>query len=187
MESQVYVNIGPIQNLRRALESGDGHVAQAYKDWAFIVRVFEHSHFIKSSRGGGDWPPLKPGTIAGRRHGKGGNFKRGSKALAAARASGGGQVSILWDVGTLITALDPVFQGAPGAIEEPEANGITIGFGGPSMHPDSNVTIADIAMFHDQGMGRNPVRKILIEPDGNTIARMREVMLTALEKSTGNT
>jgi hypothetical protein len=188
-ESTVFINIGPLQNLRTQLDAelasgGSGPIHDALRQWAFIVRTYEQRRFIRFARGGGDWPALAPSTIAGHRHGKGGNFKRGKKALAKSKASGGGQVSILWDVGTLLTALDPVFQSAPGAVEEAIPYGIEIGYGGPAPHPGGHTTIADIAAFHDQGTGKLPQRKILADPDQSTTDKMQEVMIIAIDKAT---
>ncbi len=159
-------------------------ITKMYKQWAVRYRRFSRRWFSQASRGGGQWPPLEDSTIRQRRHGGGavnkngqirrisGGGKRGVRALRKALASGGGQVAILRDTGTLFGALDPVFSSSPGAREQLIRNGIEVGFGGPAKHPKGKATIADIASFHQFGSGNLPQREILVDPDTQTMSGM---------------
>lgn len=119
-----------------------------FKAWAGRYRGFAVQRFSDLSRGmGGAWPPLKPATVKRRRKGSG----------------PGGPASILWNIGTLIGALRPKIR-KPGRFDEPLANGIRVGFGGPDRHPSGDATIADIAGFHQLGAGTLPKREIIVEP-----------------------
>jgi len=159
-------------------------IEKMYKQWAVRYRRFTRKRFVSASRGGESWPALAEGTIRGRRHGGGavnaggqakrisGGGKRGVRALRKAAASGGGQVAILRDTGTLFSALDPIFVNVPGAHEKLLAKGIEVGFGGPQKHPKGKATIADIAAFHQFGGTNLPRREILVDPDDGTMTGM---------------
>lgn len=97
--------------------------------------------------------------------------------------------SILRDTGTLFAALSPTFTNKPGAIEENIPFGIRVGYGGPARHTDgeskSPPTIADIASFHQNGVGRLPKREIIVAPDSKTIRGMIGDMERAVDKLKG--
>jgi hypothetical protein len=136
------------------------------KKWAARYRAYTRRRFAINSRGGGEWAPLKAATIRRRRKG------RGVGVVAA----------ILRDTGTLFTALTVKFQEKPGALEQilfflGKKHGIRVGFGGPEKHlPRKGKmpkrTIAEIAHIHDQGLGNNPKRRIIHQPDEKTFAGM---------------
>lgn len=135
-------------------------VHDAIEQWAIRYRTFIQRRFVKFSRGGGNWPPLKS------------KRKRGKKGASA----------ILRDTGTLFTALTPIFKGSPGALQEYIKGGIRVGFGGPSRHPGGRATVADIASFHQTGAGYLPVRKIIVEPPRRVVGQMVDDMVRALRK-----
>lgn len=87
-----------------------------------------------------------------------------------------GDVSILYDRGLLFVALNPS-GAAPGGFAEFLENGIEVGYGGPGSHGLGRATIADIAAFHDQGMGRNPKRTIIAEPPDYVVEQMSRAFL----------
>lgn len=72
----VTVNIPGLERYQKAIRaqliSGvDGPVNKALRNWARRYRSFVQRRFVTYSRGGGDWPPLSPLTIARRRKGRG--------------------------------------------------------------------------------------------------------------------
>lgn len=148
--------------------SGNGPVADAFKQWAARYRGFVQRRFNDYSKGSGDWPPLAESTIKARR-GK------------------GIKVAILRDTSTLFAALAPVFAGAPGALERRIPFGIRVGYGGPHGHPSGGrATIADIAKFHNDGAGNLPERKIIVPPAKWHLDRMAADMRRALLKLAGD-
>jgi len=139
-------------------------IPKILKQWTFLYLSFAQKHFVEASQGSGDWPPLKPSTIAGRR-GK------------------GKDVRILRDTGTLFRALDPVAK-APGSLQKMDAENFTVevGYGGSAGHPKGRATISDIAEFHNFGMGHNPIRRIIISPTDIERERMRKVANETIQK-----
>jgi hypothetical protein len=132
-------------------------VLKTLKQWAFIYRSFAQRRFDRYSKGGGNWPPLKPATIA-------------------ARKGKGVGVAILRDTGQLFHALQPEFAGVgAGAVEIISALSVTVGYGGSAGHIPGGVSISDIATFHQFGMGHNPKRVIIVEPDDKTLDKMTQV------------
>lgn len=129
-----------------------------WKKVGAIYRSFAMERFSKLSRGGGSWPPLAPSTIARRR-------KKSS--------------SILYDKGLLIAALAPSLNPGAGAYEQITPKGVRVGYGGPMKYEDSGqVTLADIASFHQSGNDKLPQRKIIVEPDQRT----KDIMVRELDK-----
>lgn len=155
--------------------------------WGQLYRSWAKERFATYSRGGGDWPALSPVTVKRRR--KGGGFKAGRrrKTIAISRAGGAtnrtirrGAISILWDTGLLIGALDPVFTSGRGAIEDAIPGGILVGYGGPAKHGADRMSIANIAHAHQSGAGRLPERRIIDEPPSRLQQRMADEMARAL-------
>lgn len=164
-----------------------GPMLDVRKKWAERYRGEMKNRYTKFSRGGGNWEKLKPATIAARRHGKGGGHKRGKRAHEKAKASGGGRVSILWDLGQLIGALSPKFSRLPGQFQRAIAFGILVGFGGSAGKKNkdgskSPKTVAEIADIHQEGKGNNPQRKILVDPSPRLMDLMAGDMLKGLKK-----
>lgn len=139
-----------------------GPMRTVLKQWAAVYRSFLQLRFVAFSRGGGDWPPLKPATIK-------------------ARKGEGVGVAILTDLALLKGALQPQFIGAPGALEEQIPFGIRVGYGGPDKHPGGGATVAEIASYHQTGAGRLPVREIIVPPDVSTERRMAGLMVRKLQ------
>lgn len=158
----VKMNLEPILKLGSVIDTF------VLKQWAGRYRAFAKKRFSVFSRGGGDWAPLKPATIKARRKGKG-------KSKLSTR----GGVAILIDTDTLWNALDFRFTSRPGQFEKilrgsGKFTGIRVGFGGPAKHPSGNVTVAGLATIHQEGLGRVPARKIIVEPDFKTLNGMAD-------------
>lgn len=164
-----------------------GPIRDAFTQWAVRYRSAMRLRFDKASKGDGTWKGLEDATIWARRHGKGGRFKRGKKAYAKAKASGGGKVSILRDLGQLFTVLSPTFRRLPGQLQKQVPFGIVVGFGGPGQKKSrkgkkTKATIAEIANYHHQGKGRNPKRRLLVDPAQDLVNKMADDMVRALQK-----
>jgi hypothetical protein len=156
--------------------TGAGPVAVAVRQWGIVYRSYVQERYDKFSKGGGDWPDLAESTKRKRRKGK---PKKGAGGEKVAE-----KYSILRDIGLLFNVLSPVFASAPGAIQEDIPFGVKVGFGGPSAHPGSKATIADIASFHQYGAGV-PKREIIVAPSVAVVAQMSDLMQAALTKLAG--
>lgn len=160
--ASVVIKLYRLRRFRQLAATGGGPFRKLYKQWGARYRGFVRTRFVRFSRGGGSWPKLKS--------------KRRRGALGAA--------AILRDTGTLFAALQPVFIGSPGAIEQDIEFGIRVGYGGPHKHPSgAGVSIADIASFHQVGAGALPRREIIVAPDNTTIAAMKKDALRALDEA----
>lgn len=126
------------------------------KMWEARYRGFTYKRFVTFSRGGGDWAPLSPRTIAARRKGR-----------------GTGTIAILRDTSQMLNAMLPSMQNAPGALSEHGPFLLVIGYGGPAKHAGGgSATIADIASFHNDGAGHLPQRKIIVPPSSDVMKAM---------------
>lgn len=148
--ADVRINLGPLRKLSDIPRS-------VHKQWAVRYRAFAADRFIRFSRGGGNWKPLRPSTIRRRRKGK------GTGPIAA----------ILFDTGTLFGALSPVFGRKPGQFEKLIKDGIRVGYGGPGKH-SKGMTVAGIAEIHQEGRGAIPARKIIVDPPQKVLDGMAE-------------
>lgn len=163
---EVSVNLKSLKQFKDTVDGDlarqeDGPVRKALKRWALRYRAFLRERYIQNSRGGGDWPPLKPSTIRARR---------------------GTTASILIDKGTMFGAFSPVFAGLPGQLEQGIPYGIRVGVGGAAPHPDAGVSVAELIRIHHLGLGVVPTREIVVPPDARTAGEMREDMRQALEE-----
>ncbi len=101
------------------------------------------------------------------------------KAIARKLA---GKHAILRDTGIMFAALNPTFNGAPGALERNIPFGIEVGYGGPGGHGKDHISVSDLAEIHDKGLGRVPKRQIIVEPSPQVVAAMTGDMKRALDK-----
>lgn len=164
VDGTVHIDLSPLRAYRTALEAdlrkrANGPVRKCFKQWAARYRAFLRERFSTYSRGGGNWKTLAFSTVERRRKGK------GSARFAL------GSTAILIDKGIMFAALDPVFKGKPGQLEEQIDFGIRVGFGGRGQHGAEAFAVADLATWHDQGMGV-PQRKIIVPPDAKTMSAM---------------
>lgn len=153
--SDVVFNLKPWVDAAKLMTLDSPARRKVYKQWAARFRSFLQLRFDKFSRGGGNWPRLKKQTIARRRTG------RRAKKI-------GRKTSLLRDTDTMFSALDVRFTSKPGAIEKMVRNGIKVGFGGPAKHPKASMTVAKLAVIHQEGKGNVPQRKIIVGPDRRT-------------------
>lgn len=173
LESTINIDLSGLENFQSdidsQLNSSNGPVNDALKLWAIRYRSYIQLRFDTFSRGGGNWRDLSPATKKARR----GNKKAKSRTFA-----------ILRDTGTLFAALNPVFSGAPGALQEAIPFGIRVGYGGPQTYQKGagkGATIADVASFHQNGAEpRLPKREIIVAPDDSLLELMSKDMTRAL-------
>lgn len=150
-----------IQRLARGLKNPRA-LSPLKKVVGAIYRSFAMQRFSRLSRGGGgEWAPLRPSTIARRR-------KNSS--------------SILINNGLLFAALAPNPTAA--WLEEESLNGFRFGYGGPSKYPEGTASLADIASFHQGGAGNLPVRRLIVEPDTETLDILTRRITEWLQRQT---
>ena len=167
----VDVDLSQLEDIAKGVTQGGRHypgpIAVAFKQWAFRYRAFADARFEEHKSGGGEdpWQELHPSTIARRKNKDKDN------------------ISILWDTGVLMGALSPTFTGAKGALEDDIPFGIRVGYGGPHRaNGESNLTIADIAEVHQEGLGNVPQREIIVKPPQGVIDKMAGDMQRAINK-----
>jgi hypothetical protein len=96
------------------------------------------------------------------------------KELKQKLAATYGKVDMLRDTNALYGALNPTLnpQGGIETIGKTQIE-VDVGYGGPAKHSKGKATIADIARFHNEGLGNNPQRKIIVSPNKATTQQMR--------------
>jgi len=156
LQVKITLNLKGLTKFYDSLGRNSPAVVKTLKQWGVRYRGFIQRRFDLFSKGGGNWPPLKPATIARRRKGP-----------------GQGEVAILRDTGTLFRALNPIL-GPPGSIEQIGVRpfAVVLGFGGDAIHPNGKATIADIASFHNAGAGHLPKRQIIVMPSRELVRDM---------------
>ncbi len=202
-DPHVKVNLGALRRFESRL-AGDlrgrasGPIRDALLKWGARYRGFAQERFDKFSKGGGNWAPLSKRTLnmrrdrgrkafyidkTGRRRRSKRRIKRGASSLVSQRPA------ILRDTGSLFNALEPQVIGKPGAISKMIPFGIRVGYGGPGKHKarkskKPKATIAEIAEFHQEGGGRLPQRKIIVNPIPSVVEDMAGDMELALRRMT---
>lgn len=139
----------------------NGPIREAINEWGVIYRRWLRARYSRYSRGGGSWPPLKPGTIKRKGHAR-----------------------ILRDTDTMFEALDPQFQAKPGQLNQHIPFGIRTGYGSSAMHPTAKVPTDKLAYWHQVGAGYLPARPIIVPPSGVVVREMADVMRKAVRKAT---
>lgn len=200
--------LGRLNRLKDRLRNGPEKDTM-FKQWSARYLTYLRRRFDRNSKGGGDWAPLSQRTIAGRRY-KGGKTIGGARRGALARlrrarsaktatkdvrrlkriAAAAASVAILRDTGTLFRAF---LAGQPGnVVRRSGDNALEVGIGGAS--PDAGrkgkkpVTIGQLAVWHHYGVPANnlPARPLVVPPDEDTRAAMKEDARRAVEASIRN-
>ncbi len=141
-------------------------LTEMLQKWEARYSAFVLQRFERYSRGGGDWAPLAESTQKRRRRGV------GRRDIA--------RTSILIDTGILRNSLDfkasgpfeawrRTYQGA--YLWEMVGEGVELSLNGPARYPNGTA-VADVIRFHDSGGPRLPQRRIIVPPDGATLAAM---------------
>lgn len=160
--TRITINLRGLRKFAGKVKDNSPVMNKIVKQWAVRYRSFIQERFVKYSRGGGNWPPLKAATLKRRR---------------------GTTAAILRDTGTLFSALAPTFQSLPGQHEKRIKFGVEVGYGGPHAHPSGAATVADIASFHQQGSGPLPKREIIVAPPQAVIDKMAKDAANAIKKA----
>lgn len=153
------------------------------------------------SQGGRDYRQSSDGRLQLIAQARARNTRRGGGVVVTNR-----RAAILNDTGTLWRSLS---IDAPGNIADQIAGGVRYGIGGADKaklrrnlttqkvskktgkrgkvrtvagEVTAKVTIAQIAMFHHNGMGHNPVRRIIVKPDEATMRSMSNDLAAAVRK-----
>lgn len=151
----VKLKLDGLDRLKKAALSNPALGAAIGNAWSIIYRSFTRMRFYKLSRGGSEWPALKPSTLKRRR-------------------KGGGGAAILRDTGALFAALQPSL-GTGGLLQSTPLK--PIGFKGELKSAASykgGPSLADVASYHHHGEGRLPVREILAQPDEAALRQMKQ-------------
>jgi hypothetical protein len=125
------------------------------KQWLARYSAYVRKRFV--NRGDGDWAPLAESTIKRRRKNSDVPLRNNGILLAALSIGGKGNHA----------------KSIP--------DGVEYGFA-DTPHEGSKKSIRQIAIIHDQGLGNNPKREILIEPDQNLIDAMSSDLVRSLER-----
>jgi len=179
-DDDVQLDLAPLQRFSRDLQRLQGRALENLKQqWAARYLGFARRRFVKFSRGGGDWPPLAPATVRKRRQGSTGR-------TAVTPSSTGGNVAILRDTGTLLSTLNTNLKANRRTVPE----GIEVGFlpQTPAKTRQqgrvvpSQLTVAKLANIHQQGKGNVPQRRIIVEPDEQTLRGMADDTERAMQR-----
>lgn len=158
IRARAHFDFGPWNQFKRRVTadltgSGNGPVAKAIRQrWVTRYLDFLRREYRKNSSGGGEWPELSAATLEKDR-------KTGRKRRGIMRVSD--------------TIYNALLEGHPGNVVTQLRNGVRTGIGGPGQHPDSRLSIADLAKVHNDGKGRVPQRRIVVPPDAPTLEGMR--------------
>jgi len=161
--ADLVLNMKPFERLVEAVDKAGDAASSAplgimFTKWGARYMTFTRREFMRNSRGGGDWPKIKRQTARRRKGPR--RSRKGKKR----------RHSILIQTRTLFNALSPGMTGNLNQrIRRP--GGIRVGFSG-AQHNNDGITIRELAIIHDQGLGNNPERVILKEPDSRTINGM---------------
>lgn len=110
------------------------------RKWPERFFAFQRQKFTQNSSGGGDWPPLAKSTLEQKQR-----EGRSSRMLHVTNA-----------------IYNALFPGRPGnVIRRKGVGGIEMGIGGNARHPDTKLTIGQLAEIHHDGAGNVPARKVL--------------------------
>lgn len=157
-----------------------------FTQWGTRYSGFSRRRYVQNAAGGGDWAPLALSTIKARTKGKGtGRTRRGGGRTSArtslARDTRRGSlvaspraVQILRDTGALLNTLT---IGAPG-------NALTRSPGAVTFSVGTSGELKTIARAHQDGNPRTrmPARRILVQPDAQTLSGMRSDAVRAVQR-----
>ena len=88
--------------------------------------------------------------------------------------SAGGTVSILQDTGKLFSQLSPEILVLSSTTKTGGKFKAQVTYGGTAAYPNGKATVTDVMSFHQEGGGKVPRRKILVNPDPKTQGQMEK-------------
>lgn len=189
----VTIDVKGLKGVQNLLRNGSASPVRRamFNQWAARYSTFTRRRFERLSRGGGEWPPLAPSTIAKRR--TGGKFRKYGQTRADAvrdikerlrtgkgrtgratllkdlkHLTSGAGVAILRDTGILFNAIT---IGQYGNLTREIPDGVRYGFS-QTPHGVNKLTIARIAGYHQTGGKNLPRRTIIVKPDVQTVNGM---------------
>lgn len=151
-------------------------------------RKFANEWFIKQSRGGGKWKPLKPGTIKAKSRRPEAQISKTNKEQQALKQFFSDPGQILVFTGELEGAMNYRGTGMVETYSENEKSvSVKIAFAG-KLHKKARpsgkaMTIAKLAAIHHFGAPTHnlPARPILVDPDEGTLRSMDRIIEQAIE------
>lgn len=201
---RVKLDLATLDRLRKAAADplSSPSVSDALTQIGGRMETFTKRRFDTYSRGGGDWKPLAESTIAARRSDRSGKTigqarrdadsalgrARSDKARDAAikriRKYQSFKVSILTDTRQMRNGLQ---LGYPGNVRKKfaEVGGFGVRYGIQGSNHKGGMTIGRLAAIHHNGNARLPARKIVVQPDAATVARMTGDLRNAIRKIRG--
>lgn len=165
--ADVRINIDPLRRfsagLNNQIAGAPGPVSEMFERIGIRLLAFFGKRYDRLSRGGGEWAPLAPSTIAGRRKGPRVQGARRSRAAVEALRRRGvrtaGRAAILKDRGQLRQAMN---VGAAGNTLRRVRGGIVVGIGGEQIHDvESGLSFRRLAQIHHNGEGNVPKRTLV--------------------------
>lgn len=142
--------------VRKAIQQGTGPVKAVLDEYERLYRAFILDRFDRYSLGSGNWRRLKPATVRAKKKNK-------DRILVHTRF-----MRMKLQVGIKILRWN--------------RNTVRFGFEAGMQHPDSDLTVAELATIHDRGLGP-PRRRILVQPDEDTLKKMRQAAGSILSDS----
>lgn len=151
--------------------------------WGKAMRAYLDRRFVKYSRGGGDWAPLKAATERRRRK----PAKVHQTDEQAAIQAHFRKAAILVDTGMLRASLNPQVESSAGGYQKitlGDPSILEVGIGGPALHTAKSkkrkasskpITVAELAVIHHFGTRTIPARPIVVPPDEATQQRLEEI------------
>lgn len=133
--------------VRSDIFRGTGVIKKIQASWEEIYNAFIVERFDRFSLGGGNWRRLSPTTVRRKRRHRN---------------------EILVHTRYMRQKLQKGIK-----ILQSDRGKIRLGFEMGMMHPDSDLTVEELAEIHDQGFGV-PQRRILVLPDDRTRRKMKE-------------
>lgn len=156
------IDLTGLGRFKKYLSRRPGPIKQALSEWGHIYESFIRRRFVKYSRGGGDWQPLKPATVLAK-----------------------GNAIILRDTDLLFKSLKPEIKSITGL--KPGAKlKATIRVPGNAAY-DTGVTVGDVLIWHQYGTSRMPQREVIVSPDSTTKHLMGERLKKGIVQAIGAT
>ena len=155
-EPRVVLDLGRLHKLRDFIRRRSNAARKVILEWSKLYSGFIQERFVRFSRGGGNWPPIKPGTAARKGHD-----------------------DILVDTLLMYEQLDPTIQGFHNVQQGSGPFQATVTFGGNAHYPDGT-SVQTVMGYHQTGAGNLPVRRILVPPDNATKKEMGDVAKKAM-------
>ncbi len=169
MKKVTGIDLKPLDTFVKGIDKGiktpsfGSPIGKMFKRIGTVYLAFIRKRFVAFSSGAGNWKPIEE-----RGRDKRANAKREAKGKKRKGSK------ILRDTGVLLGALS---IGAAGNLFKRIKGGVRVGFSDSVQHDDeTDATIRDIAVYHDEGTDIIPQREILAEPSPNAEKKFKEII-----------